>query len=258
MRLPEKRIIELKKLIQREKTVSVDRISDLLGISNITARRDLARLHSEGFLTKVHGGAIYKGMLEPEPIFNERINLFTDEKERIAQEAAKRINDRDTIIIESGSTCLGLVKYLIDKKNIKVSTAGIPIANELWKLLYVKNDMEVSVCGGIIRTGSNIYIGPHAVNYFKGINVDKAFIGAVAISIDKGISTATQYDRELILTITNSARETILLCDSSKFGSYSYINVMPLSRLAEIITDSKISHDILTKIKKMGVKITLV
>jgi len=258
MRIPEKRIIELKKLIQKEKMITVDRISKLFDISPITVRRDLERLHNEGFLNKVHGGAVYRDMLEPEPVFNEQVRLHRDEKVRIAKEAAKRINDGDAIIIESGSTCLGLIKYLVDKKNLKVTTAGIPVSIELWKLSSIKKDIEVSVCGGVIRTGSSIYVGPHAVSYFEKINVDKAFISAVAVSMDKGISTATQFDAELIKAMTRSAREIILLCDSSKFGNYSYINIMPISKLDEIITDKNIDSKIVKEINKLGVKITLV
>jgi len=258
MRIPEKRRIEIRKLIRKEKTVSVERISKLFGISLITARRDLEKLQEEGFLSKVHGGAIDREALEPEPTFAEQVKLFTEEKARIAKEAAKRINDGDAIIVESGSTCLGLVRYLIDKRNLKIATAGIPIANELWKLLKIKKDLEVSVCGGIMRPGSSIYVGPHAISFFEEINVDKAFISATAISLDKGISTATQYDAELTKSVAGSAREVILLSDSSKFETYSYINVMPIKKLDEIITDNKISPDILKKIKEIGVKITLV
>ena len=258
MRIPEKRIIEIKKLMQKERAVTVDRISKLFNISSITVRRDLARLHEEGFLTKVHGGAIYKEIFEPEPIFNKQVKLFKERKTRIAKEAAKRVSDGDTIIIESGSTCMGMVKYLIDKRNLKIATVCIPIVNELWKLLKIKKDFEVSVCGGIIKPGSSIYVGPHAVGFFEGINVEKAFIGATAVSLDKGISTATQYDAELTKSIARSAREVILLCDSSKFETYSYINVIPFNEIDEIITDDKIAPDIAESIRKMGVKLTLV
>jgi DeoR/GlpR family transcriptional regulator of sugar metabolism len=258
MRLPEKRIIEIKELIKNEKTVSVERISQIFNISSLTVRRDLARLDSEGFLNKVHGGAVYKEILEPEPIFNDRVKLFCEEKDRIAQEAAKRINDNDAIILESGSTCLRVVRYLKDKKNLQVSTAGIPIADELWRLMSFKKDLVVSVSGGIVRSGSGIYIGPHAVSYFKSINVDKAFISAEGVSPERGITTVAQYDSELIKAMVESAKKTILICDSSKFGIDSYVNVIPMDKLDEIITDKNIATSMLEKIKNTGVKITCV
>lgn len=258
MRIPEKRIIELKEFIKKEGTVTVEQLADKFLISPITVRRDLARLDEEGFLKKVHGGAIYREALEPEPVFIERIKLHKAEKEKIAREASKRVEDGDFIILESGSTCLNIVSYLKDKKNIRISTAGIPIAHELWNMMSSKNDLQVEVCGGIISFKSNVYVGPHAVRYFESINADKAFIGAVAVSMDKGLSTATQLDSELIQAIIGSAREVILVCDSTKFGKYSYINVSGIDSVDEIITDKNISSQIKKEIIKKGVKLTCV
>ncbi len=258
MRIPAKRIIEVKNLIKKEKVVTVEKLSEVFNISPITARRDLEKLDSEGFLTKVHGGAIYREAIEPEPVFFEQVKLQKEEKSEIAAEASKRINDGDIVVLESGSTCLAMVKHLKDKKNIKVSTAGIPLANELWNLSMIKKDIEVSVCGGLNRPDSSIYVGPHAISFFNNINADIAFVSPVGISIEKGISTATDFDAELMRSIVGCSKKAILLCDSTKFGKYSYINVLPLSGFSEIITDKALGKDYYNKIKDRGIKITLV
>ncbi len=258
MRIPEKRIIEMKRLIQLEKMVSVERLSRHFNISPITVRRDLARLQKEGFLSKVHGGAIYKEELAPEPVFNEQIKIHTQEKKRIGKEAAKRIKDGDSIIIESGTTCLSMIEHLKAFKGLKISTAGITIANELWNSYAHRHDFELRVSGGIIRPGTDIYAGPHAVSFFKKINADKAFTSAVAISIDKGISAAAEEDSELTKAVLDSARETVLIADSSKFGRYSHINVAPLDRVDEVITDRGLNPEIQNHMKSMGLKVTIV
>lgn len=258
MRIPEKRIIEVKELIKKEKVVTVERLSEAFGISPITARRDLERLDREGFLTKVHGGAVYKDSIEPEPVFSEQVKIKKEEKDEIAAEAAKRINDGDIVVLESGSTCLAMVKHLNDKKNIKVSTAGIPIANELWKLATLKIDIEANICGGLIRPDSSTYVGPHATDFFNNINADIAFLSSVGISMNKGISTATELDAELMRSIIGCARKKILLSDSTKFGKYSYINVAQLKIFTEIITDRALDKRYYDEIKDKGIKITLV
>jgi DeoR family transcriptional regulator, fructose operon transcriptional repressor len=258
MRIPEKRRIEISNLILKEKTVSVERISNLFGISPITVRRDLEKLHEKGLISKVHGGAIIREGLEPEPLFSEQIKLYKDEKERIAKEAAKLIQDGDSLILSSGSTCLGVVKYLYEKENLKIVTGGIPIANELLKMLNVKKSFEVSVCGGILTPGSNIYAGPHAISFFKKVNVDKVFISSVAISIEKGLSAGSHYDAEVSQAMIECAKEVIFLGVSSKFEKYSYINFMPLAKIDKIITDSNISQDIVKKIDELGINVTIV
>lgn len=148
-------------------------------------------------------------------------------------------------------------KMLYDRGYIDASGGNISVAGELLNLLNIKNDFEIRVCGGILRAGSSIYVGPHAVSFFNSINVDKSFIGAAAISVAKGLSTATQFDAELSKAIINSGREVILLADSSKFETQSYINFMPLTQIDEIITDKALDIKIVEKIKKSGVKLTL-
>ena len=258
MRIPEKRIIAVKDLIKREKIVTVERLSKAFDMSPITARRDLKRLDREGFLTKVHGGAVYKEVIEPEPVFSEQVKIHMQEKSEIAREATKRINDGDIVIIESGSTCLAMIKHLNDKKNIKVSTAGIPLANKLWNLSIIKKDIEVSVCGGLLSPNSSTYVGPHAIYFFQNINANIAFVSPVGVSVGKGISTATEMDAELMRAIIGCSQKTILVCDSTKFGRYSYINVAPLKSFTEIITDRALDKKYYTEIKNKGIKITLV
>ncbi|MBM3700163.1 MAG: DeoR/GlpR transcriptional regulator [Actinobacteria bacterium] len=258
MKIPEIRRQEIRGLIQQEKSVSVEKIADVFGISVITVRRDLEKLDELGYISKVHGGAIVKDSFTYEPVFETQKNLYREEKLRIAKEASKRINDGDSIIIESGSTCLALVSLLGDKKNLKISTAGVSVANELLKLVQDKKDFEVSACGGIIREGSSTYVGPHAVSYFKNLNVDMAFIGAVAISVEKGLSTATQFDAEIVKSVTECAKKVIILTDSSKFEKESYINFLSLKDADEIITDSNLKKDTAESLVKQGIKLTLV
>ena len=102
MKLSENRIIKLKNYILSRKTVTVEEIGNKFGISEVTARRDLARLKKEGFIIKVHGGAVLRemGRLETEPVFDDRLSQRKQEKIRIAREASKRIKDGSILIIE--------------------------------------------------------------------------------------------------------------------------------------------------------------
>ena len=257
-KMPKMRRMKIISILQDKKMVTVKELSEIFKTSYLTIRRDLEDLENEGIVKKVHGGAILIKDLEPEPVFDITKSLSTQEKERIALEASKRIKDGMAIILESGSTCLSVVKNLVDKKNIKVSTAGTPIAFELWKLANSKKDIEISLCGGLFRASTGTFLGPHAIKFFKDINVDIAFIGATALSLNGGISTATYFDAEITQAISRCSKDLILLCDSSKFETYSYINVLPLNKVSEIITDNNLNEEIVKKIKELGITITLV
>ena len=260
MDIPEKRRLEIKKIITKNNSISVISLAKLFNVSEITVRRDLQKLEKDGFLDKVHGGAIARRFkAEYDPVYLEDIKLNKDKKENIAKEAAKEINDGDAVIIESGTTCLELVYNLADKRNLAIFTASVPIAYELWKVSLNRNDLEVNICGGLIEAKSNTLIGSQAVQFFQNINADIAFIGAVAISIDKGIlTTHSQMDADVIRSIVNNSKRKILLADSSKFKKRAHISILPLTIFNKIITDTGIDKDVADKIINLGIELKMV
>jgi DeoR/GlpR family transcriptional regulator of sugar metabolism len=260
MDVPEKRRIEIKKLLSQNQSISVTNLSKLYNVSEITIRRDLQKLQDEGFLEKVHGGAIAKILKEEyHPIYLEDIKHNKEKKVRIAREAARLIKGGDSIIIESGTTCLELVYNLEDKKNLVIFTASVPLAYELWKIALNRSDFEVNICGGLIESKSNTLIGSQAVQFFNNISAELAFIGAIAISVDQGyVTTSSQLDADVTRAIINSSRRKILITDSSKFSQNAHIKVFPLNVLEAVITDAEIDKKTVNKIKNLGVKLILV
>ena len=126
MDVHEKRRIEIKNILVKNQSISVTNLSKLFNATEITVKRDLKRLEEEGFLEKVHGCAIAKLLKEEyHPIYLEDINRNKDKKERIAREAANLIKNGDSVVIESGTTCLELVYNLEDKKILHAFTVDI-------------------------------------------------------------------------------------------------------------------------------------
>ncbi|MCL4377121.1 MAG: DeoR/GlpR family DNA-binding transcription regulator [Actinobacteria bacterium] len=259
MDVPDKRRIEIKKLLLKNNSVSVSNLAKIFNVSELTIRRDLKRLKDEGFLERVHGGAISnKIKAEFSPVFLEDLKQFKEEKQNIAKEAAKRISNGNAIILESGTSCLELVYHLENVRDIFVYTASVPIAYELWKIALNRQDIEVNICGGQVEIKSNTLIGSNAVNFFKDIHVDIAFIGAIAVSLKSGITTNSILDAEVTRAIAANSGKIILLSDSSKFGKNSHISIIGLKSINEIITDKGISSEIAEGIRKLGVKLTIV
>ncbi|MES0342118.1 MAG: hypothetical protein ABUK08_07375, partial [Candidatus Humimicrobiaceae bacterium] len=108
------------------------------------------------------------------------------------------------------------------------------------------------------NTAINLGMSPYPFFMTIAVSASAAFLSPVGVSVDKGISTATDLDAELMRSIIDCSKKTILICDSTKFGKYSYINVAPLTTFTEIITDKALDKDYYNKIKDNGIKITLV
>src|SRR5882757_509225 len=76
--------------IQREGRALVSELSDSLGISRITIRKDLDHLEARGLVQRTHGGALVppSGALI-DPSLKEKEQVRSVEKQRIAEAAVK-------------------------------------------------------------------------------------------------------------------------------------------------------------------------
>ena len=105
-------------IVNQKKKVEVVTLSQMLEVSQVTIRKDLDALEELNFLTREHGYATMKNMSD----ISNRMAFCYETKQRIAEKASEIISDGETIMVESGSSCALLVKYLSEtKKDITVS-----------------------------------------------------------------------------------------------------------------------------------------
>ena len=71
----------------------VSALAELLGVSEVTIRRDLEALERRGLLERTHGGAVLTHRLHVEPAYLEAISSNPEEKRRIGEAAARLIDD---------------------------------------------------------------------------------------------------------------------------------------------------------------------
>ena len=108
------RLDEIVKLVSEFERIDVNTLSDRLKVSKVTIRKDLDKLETKGLLRREHGYAV----LNSGDDLNVRLSFHYDTKRRIAQEAAKIVQDNETIMIESGSTCALLAEEICRTKKM--------------------------------------------------------------------------------------------------------------------------------------------
>ena len=91
--LTEQRYEKILALLEENKSITVSEITELLGISESTARRDITALDRAGRLTKVFGGAVLadSSLVTHEPTVAQKAGIQRAEKMRIARYAAGKI-----------------------------------------------------------------------------------------------------------------------------------------------------------------------
>jgi len=96
-------------------------------------------------------------------------------------------------------------------------------------------------------------VGSNVENFIRDLSVDKAFLGADAVDIEHGITNATFSEVTIKQQIIESAKETFLVADHTKFGRTSLVNVADLRQVEYLITDNKIKQKTVNKLEKLGI-----
>lgn len=242
-------------LLSEKDMIYVPKLSDLFNVSEVTIRNDLEQLEKKGMLIRARGGAIkietgrYSDAKQTE---KSRSNYL--EKSKIGKAAVNLIHDYETIIIDSGSTTYEVTKNIVDFKELTIITNALNIANEL----QTKTNVNAILLGGYLRHTSMSIVGPIAQNNIKLLSVDKAFIGVDGFDSRKGIYAPNIEEAYLKELMVDTAKEVIVVTDSSKFKKRSLAYVCPPSMINTVVTDKKIMVEDRKILEDHGIKVIMV
>ncbi len=252
--LNEERRREILAALHRDGRVLVKDLARHFRISQITIRKDLEFLDSQGVVQRTHGGAlpIQAGALL-DPTLREKERQHRKQKAQIAQAAAALVEEGQSVLLDSGTTTTAIARALKDMSRLTVITNAINIAAEL-----AGTHVEVILTGGTLRKNSFSLVGPLAEETLRQLSADILFLGVDGFDTKAGLFTPNLLESEVNRTMVDIARRTIAVCDSSKFGRRSLCNIMPVTSVHEVITDKQLSKSDLNALKDAGIKVTLV
>ncbi|MGE4548264.1 MAG: DeoR/GlpR family DNA-binding transcription regulator [Intestinibacillus sp.] len=235
--LTEERYSMILRLLEERGAVSVQELTDILGSSESTIRRDLAALHQEGRLNKVHGGATaLRGTYHSEeyPVFvKQEMNL--SEKTRIARYAASLISDYDLVFLDAGTT-IGCMAEFITAKNVTFITNGLLTAKRL-----ADRGFSVCVTGGRIKSTTEALVGGETLDALRRFHFGIGFFGTNGISLDAGCTTPDMDEARIKTEAIRRCRFSYLLADSSKFGITTSVTFADLDAI-DIVTGSPVQE----------------
>ena len=222
-------------LLQEQGEVSVEQLVQLFDISEVTIRKDLSALETNGFLLRKYGGAI----LMPKEIMDENENdELTKRKFVIAKAAAERIRDHNRIIVDSGSTTATLIKQLNLKQGLVVMTNSLSVATELRAL---ENEPTLLMTGGTWDTRSESFQGKVAEQVLRSYDFDQLFIGADGIDLARGSTTFNELVG-LSQVMAEVSREVVVMVESQKIGRKMPNLELTWQQIDVLITDTGLSE----------------
>ena len=252
--LNEERRRAILEILNREGRVLVLDLAKRFATSQVTIRKDLEDLHAHGLIHRTHGGALpaREGALE-DPTLREKEKLHRKEKLRIAEAAARLVQEGQVVILDSGTTTTAIARALRHFQNLTIVTNAVNIAAEL-----SGTAVEVILTGGTLRKNSFSLVGPIAEETLHRLNADLLFLGVDGFDVQYGLSTPNLLEAKVNRVMVEVAKRTVAACDSSKFGRRSLSLIAPLSAVHHLITDGGIPKGDLAALKKTGIQITLV
>ncbi len=238
------------------------RVVDLartFGVSEVTVRTDLAALESEGRLTRVHGGAMPRGLVgERESSLEQSRTRLARAKQAIAAETATRVRSGESILLDVGSTTLAVAHALVarrDLTDVVIVTNGLAIALALEPAIP---RFTVVVTGGTVRSLQHSLVNPLATTLLDDVRVDLAILGATGIDAEAGATNVNLPEAEVKRRMVASAARRVLVADSSKLGQVHLGRVASLDELDELITDDRATAAQLDPLRAAGLTLTTV
>lgn len=259
-----KRIIDE---LSSERVTSVDELTERMGVSPATIRRDLNELHELGHLLRVRGGAmraegkLYTARageerrndgLQSQPAFSDSVIANSAAKRAIAREALNYVTPGLSMIIDGGTTTWMMASMMADDA-YHVLTTSVPIL----QCLLDRSRVKVTLPGGELFREQRIILNPYEDGILQHFAAARMFIGCQALTRNGLMQTDTllvQSERRLI----ERTNQVIVLADSSKFDAPASLSVCPLSQIDVVITDDKVSAEALQWLRAHDIEVRIV
>ncbi len=240
-------------ILKEQKRVKVQDLSKVLNTSMVTIRKDLKILEGKRLLFRNHGGASLESPYVNDRSVLEKEFINASEKAAIGMTAAKLIMDDQYIILASGTTVQAMAEYINPLKKLTVVTSALNVAIKLTQ----RENVEVLQLGGYVRKSSHSVIGHYSVMILNETVCSKLFLGVDGIDLTYGLTTSSADEAHLNKQMIKSAKEVIVLADSTKFGKKSFGLICGLDHVDRIITDKKIDSETARQIRAFGIDLII-
>jgi DeoR/GlpR family transcriptional regulator of sugar metabolism len=243
----------LLELLHTQPGLRVPEIAQQLEVSEGTVRNDLNALEEEGYLTRVHGGAVLNSATQlVNAAFGVRHQEHSKEKDCIGAGAAKLVNDGDSILLDASTTAYYLALNLKERSHLRVVTNGIEVA----RLLAQNPSNTVILIGGVVRQDGSSVSGLLSEQIIAELHIQKAFVSCSGFSVERGLTEVHLEEAQLKRKALESARQVFALVDSSKLGHEDLTIFARPSQIMQLFTDTGITGEWEARLEEANIPFT--
>lgn len=244
------RLEQIRVMLDRNGSGSIEELVDLLKVSRMTVHRDLHELDALGVLRKVRGGATIERSTLYESDYHARLRINRLEKIAIARAAIKLIDPGMAVMVDSSTTANMLAMMLPALRPLTVISNSLSILNELAKA----DGIRLIGIGGDFIPHYWSFTGIAAEYAARQLRADIGFFSLASIdglAVCHPSGEAVRINRAL----KDGSRKSVLLADSSKFGRTTLNVFGSVTEFDVVIVDSGVDAAQLDIMRDAGVKV---
>lgn len=230
---------------------SVEELSRAFDVTASTIRRDLSALEKSNRLARTYGGVIAATPLHRELSLRERSVEAYRSKDAIGRAAAALVAPGETILLDAGTTTARVAAHLRATTPLSVVTNGLTPFRELEGM----DEIELSLLGGRYRETSQSFVGPMAEAALERWYFDAVFLGADAVTAERGLCEATAEQTRLKELMARTGARVYLAVHSTKIGVSPFNAWVQLGVPWTLVTDAEASEDQLAPFRSRGVEV---
>jgi DeoR/GlpR family transcriptional regulator of sugar metabolism len=250
--LPVDRRHRILERVSEQQSIHIGELAQEFGVSEMTIRRDVARLERDGFLRRTYGGATAHVTRSLELAFNARALQQTGPKRLIGMAAAELVRDAATMFVGIGTTTEQFAQFLPGRRDLTVITGSVPIAS-----LLGTRSPRVVILGGTVRRDELSCIGPVAAATVRRYHADVAVLGAAGLTVRHGVTELNDDEAEIQRLMVEHSDTLVIIADGTKLGFTAPVQVTEAERIDTLVTDEGAPPEEVSALQAVGVHVSI-
>lgn len=247
---PTQRQAEIMRIVRAQQTCTITALAKLFDVSDETIRRAVKPMIGDGLLVKVHGGVMLPGHVD-EPPFQRRMLESREGKQIIAARIGELVEDGDSLILDSGTTCVHIAQALCAHARLTVVTNSAEIA----RTLAPRNENRVFMTGGELRPDDASAFGENVLTFMRQFHVRYAIVSVTAIDNHGHFMDSLPWDAAFAQAAFAQAEQRVVAADHAKFGHSALVRAFSPEEIDLLVTDEPLPPEPAEAFSAAGLKV---
>ncbi|WP_144838745.1 DNA-binding transcriptional repressor DeoR [Leclercia adecarboxylata] len=245
----DERLAQLITALKRSDKLHLKEAAALLGVSEMTIRRDL---NSESGPVVLLGGYI---VLEPRSashyLLSDQKTRLVEEKRKAARLAASLVQPHQTLFFDCGTT----TPWIIEAIDNALPFTGVCYSLNTFLTLQEKPECRVILCGGEFHASNAIFKPLNLQDTLSNLCPDIAFYSAAGVHVRQGATCFNLDELPVKQWAMNMAQYHVLVVDHSKIGKVRPARMGELTRFDAIVSNCRPDEELVTYAKAQQIKL---